>query len=1022
MIQLSRTLFTLLLCLTATLADPLKSQFEPQANWNYFGEIGHSGRDLTVIRQGESIVANISTTGKLQKGDFLRTKEKFQDVHMKMEFMVPKGSNSGVYFMGRYEVQILDSFGRKRFGSGDLGGIYQRWAQNREPKGFEGVPPKVNAAKAPGEWQTMEVVFRAPRFTKEGKKSHHAKFVKVLINGVAVHENQLVKGPTRSSKFNDETGSPAAIYIQGDHGPVAIRKMELKKIQLGTEGEKPLAATQGKSHPVAGATESTPSYSQYFSWINNTNEGSTEEQTLTNLAFFKWLHDEYGMKLDIYAFDAGNIDGPKYYGSTKTEKFKKQFPRGFKPIYEYAKSFDCRLGVWLGPDGFGDTPEEEQERIDMLVGFCRDYEFALFKMDAVCTQLRPEKQQAFDRLMTEVRKHSPNLILLNHRLNLGPAKKHATTFLWGGAETYIDVHMANRDRTGTHNRVKAISRGMVPDLKRLTEDHGVCISSCLDFWDDDLILQAFNRNLILAPEIYANPWFLRDDEFPKLARIYNLHRRYRDIMVNGVVLDEQRYGPLAASRGDDTTRLITLRNLTWEPVTRKVKLDDSIGFKADGAVEVRQFHPSERILGTFSPGDEVEVTVQPFRSCLLLVGTKGTGGVGITGSDYEVVRDVPGKDVVINVLGGAGETAKISLVTGGTKFSDASLDSQSETSLLTGQSIDITFPGQNDRKSWHRRVGAPKVTDVPADAEMIFETACFTVDNDPLEIRSLRRSGPTRIPQVQKARQAFLDQKIIEERGILQDYLFDNKPTVYDFERKRVRAPQSRMLRIDLGKVTGVDSFLLEAALGAYAVNPVVDQKQYVQVSADLKSWSMARLVQDGNNMRIECDPSKPIRYLRTNIRPGKLVEIRGYAKANGGGELDRSGWRMNWMFPPYQPASKAWSLPFSLKDAPEGGYLTVACNGKHGVQGVWVGMRIDGKYIGAPDRAPSFKANPWEYPVRKSDQNYSFFIPVTPDMVGKKCEIVVLALDSENIDFTPDVWQTSYPTPYVKKTLVLKR
>ncbi|MFK7909179.1 MAG: hypothetical protein AB8F34_01110, partial [Akkermansiaceae bacterium] len=578
---------------------------------------------------------------------------------------------------------------------------------------------------------------------------------------------------------------------------------------------------------IPGATEATPSYSQYFSWINNTNEGSTEENTMANLAFFKWLHDDYGMKLDIYAFDAGTIDGPRYYGSTKTDKFKKQYPRGFQPIYEYAKSFDCRLGVWLGPDGFGDTPEEEQERIDMLVGFCRDYEFALFKMDAVCTQLRPEKQKAFDRLMTEVRKHSPDLILLNHRLKLGDAKKHATTFLWGGAETYIDVHMANREMTGTHNRVKAISRGLVPDLKRLTEDHGVCISSCIDFWDDDLILQAFNRNLILAPEIYANPWFLRDDEFPKLARIYNLHRRWRDIMVNGIVLDEERYGPLSVARGDDSTRLITMRNLTWEPVTHKVKLDDSIGFKADGAVEVRQFHPTERILGTFKKGDEVEVTVQPFRSCLLLVDTKGSGGVGIIGSDYEVVRDVPGKEVIINVLGGAGETAKISLVPGGQKFSMATLDGKPASALISGGSAEMTFPGQKNRQSWHKRLGAPKVTAVPADAETIFETACFTADNDPLEVRSLRRSGPTKIPQVQKTRDIFLNQPIIAERGILQEYLFDGKPTVYDFTRKRTRAPQERSFRLDLGKAQKVASIVLEAAPDAMAVSPVVDAKEY---------------------------------------------------------------------------------------------------------------------------------------------------------------------------------------------------
>ena len=59
-----------------------------------------------------------------------------------------------------------------------------------------------------------------------------------------------------------------------------------------------------------------------------------------------------------------------------------------------------------------------------------------------------------------------------------------------------------------------------------------------------------DRCLILAPEIYANPWLLRDDEFSRLARIYNLHRHYRDILVNGMTLPETVYGPYAVSRGD----------------------------------------------------------------------------------------------------------------------------------------------------------------------------------------------------------------------------------------------------------------------------------------------------------------------------------------------------------------------------------------------------------------------------------------------------------------------------------------
>jgi hypothetical protein len=198
------------------------------------------------------------------------------------------------------------------------------------------------------------------------------------------------------------------------------------------------------------------------------------------------------MRLEIYAFDAGNVDTLGSYGSTESAKFREKFPRGLEPLREAAASFGCRLGMWIGPDGFGETPAEEQARIDMIVKLCRDHRFALLKMDACASGLRPEKQDALSRMLSECRRWSPDLIVLNHRIDLGRAAPHATTFLWEGAETYIDVHMGNDmygSKTGTHNRVGALSRGLVPGLQRLTEDHGVCLSSCLDFWDDDLVLR-----------------------------------------------------------------------------------------------------------------------------------------------------------------------------------------------------------------------------------------------------------------------------------------------------------------------------------------------------------------------------------------------------------------------------------------------------------------------------------------------------------------------------------------------------
>ncbi|MCX6632356.1 MAG: hypothetical protein NTW28_32505 [Candidatus Solibacter sp.] len=206
-----------------------------------------------------------------------------------------------------------------------------------------------------------------------------------------------------------------------------------------------------------GADEKTPSRAQYFSWINNAWEGSTEPQTLAGLDFFRWLRDDYGMQLDIYALDAGNIDSQGVYGSMDSPHFREKFPNGFSPIARAASHFGCSMGIWLGPDGFGDTPEQERARTEMFVSLCRDLRFVLFKIDSACSQLRPSKQDAFARMMTQCRKYVPELILLNHRLNLGKALPHATTFLWEGLETYIDVHISNTG-TAPHNRARAFPR------------------------------------------------------------------------------------------------------------------------------------------------------------------------------------------------------------------------------------------------------------------------------------------------------------------------------------------------------------------------------------------------------------------------------------------------------------------------------------------------------------------------------------------------------------------------------------
>ncbi len=209
---------------TSMIGKALEGWQMPKADWINVGEVSRDENDerRLAYKPGQGTLVN-GAGGRTRN---LLTELQHGDIEAHVEFMVPKGSNSGVYFQARYEIQILDSWGVKQPKHGDCGGIYQRWDRGR---GFEGHPPRTNAARPPGQWQTFDVVFRAPRFDESGKKTENARFVKVVHNGVVVHENVELTGPTRASTYNDEKPTGPMMF-QGDHGPVAYRNIWIRPL------------------------------------------------------------------------------------------------------------------------------------------------------------------------------------------------------------------------------------------------------------------------------------------------------------------------------------------------------------------------------------------------------------------------------------------------------------------------------------------------------------------------------------------------------------------------------------------------------------------------------------------------------------------------------------------------------------------------------------------------------------------------------------------------------------------------
>lgn len=158
----------------------------------------------------------------------LFTEETFGDIELYLEFMVAKGSNSGVYLQGLYEVQVFDSWkSDEPMTSSDCGGIYHRWINET---GVGGSAPSRNVSRKPGEWQSFYIAFRAPRFDASGKKIANAKFLRVVHNGFTVQKDVEVDGPTRAAmNLTEAVKNP--LMLQGDHGPVAYKNIHWRPLR-----------------------------------------------------------------------------------------------------------------------------------------------------------------------------------------------------------------------------------------------------------------------------------------------------------------------------------------------------------------------------------------------------------------------------------------------------------------------------------------------------------------------------------------------------------------------------------------------------------------------------------------------------------------------------------------------------------------------------------------------------------------------------------------------------------------------
>lgn len=197
------------------------------------------GKDMSQWNGGEQWIVENGVATAAKGG--VTTKQSFSDCQLHIEFATPEkveGSgqgrgNSGVYLMGVYEVQILDSYNNPTYFDGQAGSIYKQQ------------PPMVNASRKPGEWQSYDIIFNAPKFDEKGEVIKPA-YVTLLHNGVLVQNHFELLGATSYTeppKYKKH-GDKEPIHLQFHNNPVRFRNIWLRENIQPPVGKKPEDTTK----------------------------------------------------------------------------------------------------------------------------------------------------------------------------------------------------------------------------------------------------------------------------------------------------------------------------------------------------------------------------------------------------------------------------------------------------------------------------------------------------------------------------------------------------------------------------------------------------------------------------------------------------------------------------------------------------------------------------------------------------------------------------------------------------------
>lgn len=320
-------------------------------------------KDIFTLTPGTGVLVNLPSEGNMSN---LHSAKEYGDVDISFDFMMSAHSNSGFYLQGRYEVQLLDSWGVLNPTTADCGGIYKRFKQGPPLETYEGYAPRVNACLAPGLWQHIDISFQAPKFDGNGNKISNAKMIQIKLNGAIIHENVSLSGPTGGS-ISEKEMEKGPFVIQGDHGSVAFRHFSVKDLNDKPAYLDPVnyqvyfGEFKGREELSAKKPEVTGS-SDKLTWdlTSNTSQFANSIKTMVNIP----TAGEHRVEFEIKGKYFIQLNGKEIFAEAKEEDNNRRtllltLPAGKVPLEIIQIKTDNRvnntLGLWISGPNFRTT-------------------------------------------------------------------------------------------------------------------------------------------------------------------------------------------------------------------------------------------------------------------------------------------------------------------------------------------------------------------------------------------------------------------------------------------------------------------------------------------------------------------------------------------------------------------------------------------------------------------------------------------------------------------------------------------